>query len=202
MLDSSNFHNKKFTHIEHKEFQLAISLKYFGLPQILPCLKFGRPVQDPLNSRVNMNTPNGAKRMKKDGEQRSAEVTRNLFQGSSKKSKYPTNRNSPNTAEKGLPTTRTLFPYPPHLKMEWDPNEWSNDHQCQICTLRGPIFPHNKFRNGRTNCPKANRLIGCQAKNCPKRYCSHACFNLWHYGVDHTPTEEEFIANYKNRNQE
>ena len=149
-----------------------------------------------------MNTPNGAKRMKKDGEQRSAEVTRNLFQGSSKKSKYPTNRNSPNTAEKGLPTTRTLFPYPPHLKMEWDPNEWSNDHQCQICTLRGPIFPHNKFRNGRTNCPKANRLIGCQAKNCPKRYCSHACFNLWHYGVEHTPTEEEFIANYKNRNQE
>ena len=66
-----------------------------------------------------MNTPNGAKRMKKDGEQRSAEVTRNLFQGSSKKSKYPTNRNSPNTAEKGLPTTRTLFPYPPHLKIEW-----------------------------------------------------------------------------------
>ena len=50
-------------------------------------------------------------------------------------------------------------------------------HRCQICSAIGPIW-HGKYRGGTLEPRRA--LVICSGAQCPRAYCSLACFNLWH----------------------
>ena len=138
--------------------------------------------------------------MREASKKRTRDVSKELLgvrtgsNSNKRKRVMPTGRNTRNSSNKGLPETRPLFHYPPHLKCQWSPEAWTgNRHTCQICSLRGKIFD-GKYRNGsQTGVPYANRMITCRAPNCKTRYCSHECYNLWHYGVENTPTTEEWL---------
>ena len=177
--------------LTHKAFRLDVMYGLFGKPECCALARrrtSGRPKRsrdDPVSANKQGILSSPEREIKRQRRHCFSFKKKGTLVGKKEENFYPFKRLR---AGEGLPQDR--FSLTPNLRTHaaWDfgdPNQSrttlgenvQNCHRCQICRAVGPMWK-GRFRGG-TKRPRRAKITCC-SKQCPKAYCSLACFNLWH----------------------